>query len=72
MSQCVTGGLAIDNNGEVVGMACLYAKQAIIPSFIILKCWHFLSGYRYVFFSALLYSVVLEFILFMLRKFDFT
>lgn len=39
--ECVTGGPAIDYNGEVVGMASLYARQAIIPSFIIFKCWHF-------------------------------
>nr|XP_051181224.1 uncharacterized protein LOC127295329 [Lolium perenne] len=40
-SECVTGGPAIDLNGEVVGMASMYAREAIIPSFIILKCWHF-------------------------------
>ncbi|KAK1648202.1 hypothetical protein QYE76_066007 [Lolium multiflorum] len=40
-SECVTGGPAIDLNGEVVGMASIYAREAIIPSFIILECWHF-------------------------------
>jgi uncharacterized membrane protein len=58
MPQCVTGGPAIDYNGEVVGMASLYARQAIIPSFIIFKCWHFWKRFKYVILSALLFCSI--------------